>query len=230
MNRTAIRGSNDTMNPSAIIGFTITGVIAVACLGMALFLRHGLPIQTHIATRMAFILDHPIAWPLVWCTWMLSALGLLIFCFLLRDYAPASTARSFGVTLVAVGIVPDISAELIFAAVLPVVAQRGLVEHFEVLELLAMVLTGVFGNGAYCVGGLVLNVLLLRNPRLPRRLIWAGLPAWIAGLALSVATFNQSLVAAALLTGVAMTLSVGWMLAVTLCVFRFPARYRAAPA
>ena len=215
-----------SINPPTIAGFAIVGAITIACLSMALFLRHGLPVGTESSARMAFLLAHPLAWKMGWASWMLSAIGLLLFCCLLLEYIPASPWRSCGIALVAIGIAPDISAELIYAVVLPRLAAHGAVEAFELLEFIATQLTGVLGNGAYCLGGLVLNLLMLRNAALPRVLVWVGIPAWMLGLGLSVAVFSQWMAAAAVLTAVSMAWSLMWMFTVTLRVFRFPARYR----
>lgn len=210
----------------ALAGFAIVGIITIACLAMALFLRHGLPVGTETGDRMAFLLAHPLAWKLGWVSWMLSALGLLLFCHLLLDYIPASTWRSFGIALVTIGIAPDISAELIYAAVLPAVAMKGATETYELLEFIATQLTGVLGNGGYCLGGLILNLLMLRNAALSRVLVWAGVPAWILGLGLSVAVFGSWMTAAAVLTATSMAWSVTWMFALSWRVFRFAERYR----
>lgn len=219
-----------SINPPTIAGFAIVGVITIACLSMALFLRHGLPVGTESSARMVFLLAHPLAWKMGWVGWMLSALGLLLFCCLLLEYIPASPWRSYGIALVAVGIAPDISAELIYAVVLPRLAEHGAVEAFELLEFIATQLTGVLGNGAYCLGGLTLNLLMLRNRLLSRALVWAGMPAWLLGLGLSVAVLGSWMTAAAVLTAASMTWSLTWMFLVTLRVFRFPARYRAEAA
>jgi hypothetical protein len=50
------------------------------------------------------------------------------------------------------------------------------------------------------------------------------------GLALSVATAAQAVLAANFLTGVAMLPSLGWMAAVALLLFRHPDRYRMSTA
>jgi hypothetical protein len=160
---------------------------------------------------------------------MLSALGLLLFCVYLLDYIPRSRLRHFAILVVAIGIAPDISAEVIFAFVLPpLLLMENTATLFMALEQIAMQLTGTVGNGAYNIGGLILNLLLFNNPRIPRLLVWAGLPAWCFGLALSVATALHEVFIATQLTGLAMVWSVGWMFAVALILFRHPQQYRAS--
>ena len=221
----------DSGGSTHVIGsMLVITVITAACLVMALFLRHGLPAGTTLLERMAFISAHPIAWPLAWLPWMASALGLLLFSVWLRDYAPPSPARFFAVALVAIGVAPDLTAESIYAVVLPRLAAEGSAEIFSAFELMATLLTGFVANGVYCLGGLILNLSLLRNPRFPRLVAFAGLPAWIFGLGLSVAVFNNWMSAAVVLTASSMTLSLAWMFVVTIYVFRFPKRYQWARA
>lgn len=216
----------DSEETRVLGSLVVIAIITTACLLMALFLRHGLPAGTTLAERMAFIAAHPLAWPLAWLLWMASALGLLLFCFWLRDYTPPSPARFLGIALVAIGVVPDLAAESIYAFVLPRLAAQQAAEMFFNFELMATLLTGFLANGAYCLGGLILNLSLLRNPRFPRLVAFAGLPAWILGLGLSVAVFNQWMGAAVMLTAASMTLSLAWMFIVTIYVFRFPERYQ----
>ena len=221
------RHPRDSDGANRVIGGAVViAIIAVACLVMALFLRHGLPAGTTLAERMAFVSAHPIAWPLAWLPWMASAVGLLLFCSWLRHYAPRSFLRFFGVGLVAIGVVPDISAELIYATVLPRLTDPAAAERFYDFELIATLLTGFAANGAYCLGGLMLNLALFRNRRFPRLVAWAGLPAWVLGLGLSVAVVNGEMQAAIVLTGASMTLSLVWMAIVTAFIFPFPGRYR----
>lgn len=212
---------------AACVSLAIVGLIILACFNMAFVLRDGLALGTPLVTRSLFLLEHTTLWQLGWLSWMLSALGLLLFCVYLLDYIPPSRLRQFAILVVAIGIAPDISAEVIFAFVLPpLLSVDGGAPLFLTLEQLAMQLTGTVGNGAYNAGGLLLNLLLLANPRVPRPLVWAGVPAWLFGLGLSVATALQALLLAQQLTAIAMAWSLAWMAAVALLLFRYPQRYR----
>lgn len=211
----------------AWVTLAIVAIITLACFNMAFVLRDGLAIGTPFVTRALFLANHTMLWQLGWLNWMVSALGLLLFCVYLLDYVPRSALQRFAILLVAIGIGPDITAEVLFAFVLPPLLQldEG-ATLFMTLEKIAMQMTGTVGNGFYNLGGLLLNLLLFANARVPRLLIVAGLPAWLFGLALSVATALQALLAATLLTGIAMVLSLCWMLAVALLLFMHPDRYR----
>jgi hypothetical protein len=205
----------------------LVAVITGACFNMALVLRDGLAIGTPFVTRALFLTHRTGLWQLGWLNWMASALGLLLFCVYLLDYLPPTALRRFAILLVAIGVGPDISAEVVFAFVLPPLLQIDQpATLFMTLEQIAMQLTGTVGNGLYNLGGLLLNLLLFVNPCIPRLLIVAGLPAWLFGLALSVATALHAVLAATLLTGVAMALSLCWMLAVALILFTRPDKYR----
>jgi len=213
----------------------VVAVIILACLAMLFILQPGLPTEPDIALRMGYMHDHRVAWFGAWFLWMLSAFGLLLFCFLLLPFLPGSVATYYALAVVAIGVVPDITAEFIFATVLPWMAGTAAgangttaqmnMEQFRTLEFLAVVLTGAFGNGAYNAGGLMLNIIGFRNPALPRWLLWFGIPSWLLGLALGIATVVYELSWMRLLTAASMALSVTWMLLVALVVFRQPRRY-----
>lgn len=207
----------------------IAALITIACLNMAFGMHGGLPSEPSPEARMHFIAENTGLWQFGWITWTLSAFGLLLFCHFLTPYLPQGAAARYGLTLVAIGIVPDVSAELLLALVQPWIVKSHLADRqgmFLLTELIAVQLTGTFGNGAYNAGGLMLNLLLLGNTRVPRLLIWLGLPPWIFGIALSVATAVRQYEAAVWLTGIAMVWSTSWMVLMALTVFRHPSRFR----
>lgn len=207
----------------------IVVVITLACIGMVTILAPGLPVEPSLDARLAYIAANKILWQWAWLLWMASAFGLLLFCFFLLDYIPDSIGKYFGLTILAIGIVPDISAQVLYSFILPWLASAELTnrrELFNLVEVIAMQLTGTFGNGAYNIGGLILNSLLLTNPKLPRWLIYAGLPSWLLGLALSVAVALFATAAAQFFTATAIIWNVLWMLAVALIIYAAPQRYR----
>ena len=223
--------TNQSDRNAAYVTFAIVAIITLACCNMAFVMHEGLAIGTPFITRALFMTEHTLAWQLGWLTWMLSALGLLLFCVYLLDYIPRSPVRHFAILVIAIGIAPDISAEVIFAFVLPpLLMMEDTATLFMALEQIAMQLTGTVGNGAYNIGGLILNLLLFKNPRVPRSIVWAGLPAWCFGLALSVATAMHAVFIATQLTAIAMVWSVSWMFAVALILFRHPQRYQVGEA
>ena len=138
----------------------IVAIITLACFNMAFVLRDGLAIGTPFITRALFLSEHTALWQLGWLNWMIAALGLLLFCVYLLDYLPRTPLRRFAILLVAIGIGPDIIAEVLFAFVLPPLLQVDQpAALFMTLEQIAMQLTGTVGNGFYNLGGLLLNLL-----------------------------------------------------------------------
>lgn len=214
----------------------ISAIILMACLAMLLFLQRGLPVEPDIHARMSYMHSHRMVWLGSWLLWMASAFCLLLFCFYLLPYLPRIAATYFAVAVVAIGIVPDLTAEFIYAVVLPWQAgialnademtSRIVTEQFRALEYLAVLLTGGFGNGAYNAGGLTLNVLGFRNPAFPRWLLWFGVPSWTLGLGLSAATIIHAPFWMRILTATSMALSIAWMLLVALIIFRRPDQHR----
>ncbi|HSC69123.1 MAG TPA: hypothetical protein VLC79_15625 [Cellvibrio sp.] len=204
-----------------LLGLTIVAILTLACFQMAFVITDGLisPDNT-VVERNAFIQNNLGLWQLGWFNWMLGAIGLLTFCTMLLPFIPKSEWRVLGILFVALGIVPDIGAEVIFAFVIPYTpAIDPSLAIMQTLELFAVQLTGTLGNGLYNIGGLLLNVLLLSNTRLPRKLILLGIPGWFLGFGLSIACAMHALDAMKLFTAVAMVWSTAWMLAITLKVF-----------
>ena len=198
----------------------IIAVITLACFMMAFGMAEGLPANPDISSRLAYLSAHTTRWQFGWLTWMASAIGLLAYCILLAQHIPYGSMRSLGITLVAIGIAPDISAEMLYAFVLPGVQDQ---DTFLLIDRIAMLLTGFVGNGAYCLGGLVLNLALLRNPTLARPMLYFGLPSWLFGLLISVSTALNQIPSASLFTAIAMVWNVLWMFWFAQSVLRRPA-------
>ena len=215
--------------PSQYMFLSTVGVVVImfaACLNMLLVLRGGMLFDLDVAVRIAYIHDNLILWRLGWLNWMAAALGLLWFGCLLVQFVPKSNLRLFGILLMAIGIAPDISAEMIFAFIIPPISavnpNHDVVRAFE---LLAVQLTGFAGNGFYNVGGLVLNLLLLQNSKLPKKLIIAGIPGWWFGIGISAGSALLCFDLLEPLTGIAMFWSTSWILAMAWFVFRKSEQY-----
>ena len=201
------------MKPEKIIIYSIAAIITLACFNMALFMEPGLASSgLSIAERMQFVAEHKTLWQLSWATWMLAALGLLTFCYLLYSRLPAHPVKLLGLLCVAIGIAPDLCAEAIFAFVLPNNQSLNITaDTYVQLETLAMLFTGGIGNGMYNIGGLILNIILLQTNTLPRWVALVGIPAWLFGIGLTIATFLLTIDAAKILTAIAMVWSTVWM-------------------
>ncbi len=184
-------------------------------------MRDGLPLDNTLQERMMFVANNGAIWKLSWFTWMLSALGLFTFCAILADELKRDVFRTLGLGFVGMGIAPDLIAEVVYAFVMPEVVIRGLGgDLFEMLEVIAMHLTGYLGNGLYNLGGLILTVLAIQQSVLARWVAVWGVIAWILGLLLSASVAVGSITAAEVLTATAMVLSTIWMLIFAYTVLR----------
>ena len=191
----------------------IVVIIALACFLMNGPMRGGLPIDNSLEERLAFIAGNGFIWSITWFAWMLSAIGLFVFCAILADELKPNILRTIGIALVGMGIAPDLIAEVIYAFVIPEVIDRALDSQLvEVLEITAMHLTGYLGNGLYNLGGLLLTVVACQQGILRVWIAIWGITAWVLGLMLSLSVAIGSVKAAELFTAVSMVLSTAWML------------------
>ena len=210
-----------TKNSHFYITHLIVLIIFIACLMMTGPMRGGLPIDNDIAMRMAYINDNLGLWQIGWLFWMTSALGLLLFFTFLTYRLAPSALRNYGLILVALGIAPDLLAEVIYAFIIPKMNSHGVsLEILSLLEVLSAHLTGFLGNGLYNLGGLLLNIALIRSALVARWVSYSGLLAWPLGLGLSVTIGIDHFKLAELFTASSMVLSTAWMLLIAYTLFR----------
>jgi hypothetical protein len=211
-----------------LIGLLVVLIMALACYQMAFVITPGLfNGENSLQVRQAFIVNHLVDWQFGWLCWILAALSLLTYFSLLLKFIPESTAKTLGFLLIGLGTLPDIAAEIIFGWVIPEsIRIDPTLVSMQTLEILAFYLTGFLGNGFYSLGGFILTISLLKNRRINRSLIIAGLPAWIFGLGLSYACITQSFFLAAICTGFAMVLSSVWFFIISLTIFRHEDIYK----
>lgn len=217
MEATTIKGQPTSFWVTYFIAITIFA----ACLMMNGPMRGGLPIDNDLASRMAYISENLSAWQLGWYLWMASAIGLFTFCALLASKVTPSTGRVIGLSLVAMGIAPDLIAEVIYAFIIPYAYESGVtLEVLGILEQVAMHLTGFLGNGLYNLGGITLTILLIKSVRIPTwASIW-GMGSWVLGISLSVAIANKNTSLAEVFTASSMFLNTTWMLVMAHLLFR----------
>ncbi len=191
----------------------IVMLITFACFLMNGHMRGGLPLDNTIDDRIAFIASNGFLWSMSWVVWMASALGLFVFCAILADELERTFLRTIGLALVGMGIAPDLIAEVIYAFVIPEVIQRNIGSAaVEVLEIIAMHLTGYLGNGLYNLGGMLLTLIAIRQSVFKGWIAAWGLVAWFLGLLLSFSVAIGSVSAAEFFTATSMVLSTVWML------------------
>jgi hypothetical protein len=205
------------------LSLTTVAIITLACVLMAVTLTPGLPTTPELAARMTFIEQHTTLWQWGWISWMAGSLSLFLFGLLLLDYIPTQPLKYFAIGQIAIGVVPDIAAEILYAFALPKFTSQP--AQYVLLEQIAQLFTGVFANSAYCLGGLLLNLLLLCNRRLPRALVLLGLPSWLIGFGLSVAIIIDNLPLAVSCTAISMVWNVIWIFLMGVLVFPHPNKY-----
>lgn len=191
----------------------IVAVITLACFLMNGPMRDGLPLDNTLDDRITFIAENSLVWSMSWCVWMLSALGLFVFSAILADELNKTFLRTVGLSLVAMGVAPDLIAEVLYAFVIPEIIQNNISsEMVQTLEIISAHLTGFLGNGLYNLGGMLLTLLGFKEGLLkPWIVIW-GVTSWSLGFMLSAAIAVDSMIAAELFTASSMVLSTTWML------------------
>lgn len=186
-------------------------LIFAACLAMAGPMRAGLPVAGDLTQRLTYITAYLPMWQGGWLLWMGSALGLMLFAQMFATAISDGLLRRYGLTLVCLGIIPDLSAETLYAFVLPTLSKQGVtIDSLLLIDQVAMHLTGVLGNGLYNLGGLLLTVALWQARAELRLWLLPGLVAWVLGIGLSVALALQQLGLAEALTAASMALSTAW--------------------
>ena len=193
--------------------YAVALVITLACLMMTTLMREGLPVDgSTVLSRMIFIDQNTALWSASWCVWMFAAIGLYLFCAVFASQLNPSVFRTVGLALVGMGIPADLSAEVIYAFIIPKqIALDAGPDLIIFLEQLASHLTGFLGNGLYNLGGLMLTLLAFSQKKLPVWLFAPGILAWLLGLALSASIAVDAMKAAEIFTALSMTLSTLWM-------------------
>jgi len=212
---------NSKHNLEFVCTHIIVLVIFIACLMMAGPMREGLPVSGDVLSRQQYIADNLVLWRLGWFVWMASALGLLLFATFLAGHLEKTVWRTYGLALVALGVAPDLLAEVIYAFVIPYAySHSGDLNIAAMYEHLAMHLTGFLGNGLYNLGGMTLNILLIRQGLVKPWVAYWGIIAWSLGIGLSVSIALSSMLFAEILTGLSMTLSTFWMFLIAHTLFK----------
>ncbi len=174
-----------------------------------------------LADRLDYISGNITIWRGGWLLWMSAALGLFLFATFLSTYVEKSAFRTFGLGLVALGIAPDLTAEVIYAFIIPLGIKGSYsLETLAALEQLAMHLTGFLGNGLYNIGGLILTLLLINQKSLSWPVAAMGVVAWILGILLSVSVLLESMKWAEIFTASSMFLSTFWMFIIAHTLFK----------
>ena len=163
------------------------GAHLLAGLAMLFVLGRGLATNPDLSARMAFVSEHAWLWRGAWLTWTAASASIL-YCFKAMERAYAGPRWAVPATLLAVAL--DLSAQLLYAVLLPIVA--GEPEAFLACDRLAVVMTGALANGFYTAAA--------------AGLAWRGrarYPKWVSACAAGVLFAGSWLTLAAFLDSAA---------------------------
>jgi hypothetical protein len=156
------------------VGLHVAGLVFAAAA-----MKPGTP-AAPLVERIRYLAARPLGWSAGWLVWMLCALALVAFMFLLARAHPSPFAAA-AATLAILGAVVDVTCDLAYILVLPARAA-GDVSSFLVFErrLGTASLTGA--NGLYSLSVLVATLGLPASALLTRGL---GVLTFVAGLVLA---------------------------------------------
>jgi hypothetical protein len=180
-------------------------VAALAC--MAVFLRRGMPIQSDVWFRAAYITENVTKWSIGWSLWMFAAMTLVGFyawwgskLLLGPAFQPGkpdlrSSLATAAVLIAAFGTVFDFSGEVLSILVLveraaSSLAFSGFGAHpwdapaFLSVERKFTLLSAGAANALYVVGGILLTLLTSNLPKWVRVSMWV---TWAAGILMTLA-------------------------------------------
>lgn len=201
------------------INWVAIGLIFLACLMANFVLRYGLPVNTTTELQMDFISKNEKLWHLAWFSWNLAAISLCVFCAFLYRASQRTMLAKIGLLLVLLGLIPDLSAEYMLSFKLSEYAISNAMPAFIATEALALKLTGLYANGLYNLGGLVLTLVLLKEKFIPNYLAYLGVLGWLLGLCLSLLVVTQDMATSEWLTMLAMVFSLVFMALVNVFCF-----------
>ncbi len=198
------------------MAWTSTGLHLAACLGL-LACASGTEMETSLAARQQWILQHPALWSATWTVWALSSMSLLALCtawiYKLVEVIYFNRCIAIGIVLMGIGVIFDLAGEttLIAGATRTDAAAAEFEETFRFYQWMSPVIA----NGLYCVGGLLISIMscLAGWWRVADRL---GIVMWSVGLGLSafaILEYERGMVisgAAVMITFLVWSTLLGW--------------------
>jgi len=149
---------------------------------------------------------HALLWRIGWLFWHGADFGLLAFYLALASRWRRRYPIRCDLALVAAtaGLAADVAAQTLYMGLGPASSPAS----FGTMEAVAGLLTGYMANGLYTVAGILL--VWAGASELPRSLLLLSLPAWLAGIALSLASLAGSTTGQLWSTAALMPLFVIW--------------------
>lgn len=130
-----------------------------------------------------------------------------------------AAVAKLGLGLVILGLIPDLTAEYMLSFQLSEFADANAISEFVATEALALRLTGLYANGLYNLGGLVLTLVLLNEKSMPPPLAYFGIFVGCLGLSLSLFTLKENYSSSEWATVLAMSFSLIFMTFVNVICF-----------
>jgi hypothetical protein len=216
----------DIVKQFRLSAFIAAGINLIAAIAMLLFLRPGL-VSLEVMERISYVAANSLLWKMTWGLWILAALSLICFfihwAWLLDRFSQKQYRGIiiFGALVGSLGMIPDTIAETFYLSIIPKLAneasrisdpqQLTLIHgEFTKFEFLATTLTGLLGNGFYCVGGLTLSLVSVNTSDFPKFWAYAGLPIWLFGFGLTIASFFSSILGLQIFTALTMISFIAW--------------------
>jgi hypothetical protein len=196
---------------------------AVAGAAMLAVLKNGLGTNPDVNDRMRFLVEEITAWRGAWLTWNFAAASILYF-FTRMAQAHASdgprTARwcRIALTIGAIAVLFDLSAEWLMMFALPRFARASAVDSFLLTDRIAVLLTGGIANGLYTLATLILA--LATRSSYPTWTWLAGVGVGIVGSLLSISAYLNSITGLFLTNAILVPLLNLWLLGVALSAAR----------
>ncbi len=220
---------------AAVAAAVCFAINVAASILAALWLREWTESE-RVFAHSKYVLANLTKWRVAWGAWMLAGPALVAF---FAAFASTLTeemrlVRTVAVCAAVLGLFADLSAEVVFAYVLPgkyaalpdADALHNERQAMDVIgpvaqsEGLALRLTGGLANGLYVIAGAMLAAAAYSTPGFPRGLVWASVPAWLTGGALSVLVFLGRTKDWSLAMAVMMACFVLWLFAVAIVAWQ----------
>ncbi len=182
-----IHGTSLSQKIKNLTPMLCAGIHLIALIILAILIQPGSPLEEDHHQRAVYILENKTTWRLSWFTWMISAVSLIGF---YAWWAQEARMRTWGVIAIFIawlGMICDISGEMILSFVLPdLLVHAGVEDHSErVFSLLRSTdwLMAFGANGLYTLGGIILTVNT-KNLSLKLKIcLWI---VWLAGIGMSL--------------------------------------------
>ena len=199
-----------------MIPYLCAAIHLIAAFALAFVLRGGSEVVPDPLERARYIVEHAVIWRIGWIVWMASAASLIAFYFWWASRLSFPGLAVAGVCLAAFGMLFDLSGETIYAALLPNLAAEAIQDSGNVSEEamvrftrtqnLGTILTAIFANGLYTLGGILLTLRTSFN----RSMLVVTWTLWICGAAMSISAIAGNITGIVISSAILFPLFILW--------------------